>query len=121
MSSAEWLGWEGGDLEAIVDLGAPTAINELTVGSIESKGSWVYHPASVELATSTDGATFSPVGKTELKAADVKDDFRKVTVKGDGKEARYIKVIVKSFGTIPTGMPGADHKAWLFVDEIGVE
>jgi hexosaminidase len=118
LNSAEWLGWEGGDLEAVIDLGTATSINELVVGTIESKGSWIYHPSSVELATSTDGLSFTTVTKKEISTADVKDDFRKVTVKGDGKEARYIKVIVKNFGIIPTGMPGADHNAWLFVDEI---
>ncbi|MEI2739694.1 MAG: hypothetical protein V9F01_13045 [Chitinophagaceae bacterium] len=35
--------------------------------------------------------------------------------------ARYIKVVVKNYGTIPDGKPGAGNKAWLFVDEIEVK
>ena len=33
---------------------------------------------------------------------------------------RFLKVLVKSFGLIPTGQPGEGTGAWLFLDEIAV-
>jgi hexosaminidase len=120
MSSSEWLGWEGGDLEAHIDLGELTAINKLVIGTIESKGSWVYHPESVSVFGSSDGVNFTLINKTSILSDEVKDNFNEVIVPGNGKEYRYVKVIAKNFGIIPTGMPGADHKAWLFVDEIEI-
>jgi hexosaminidase len=35
-------------------------------------------------------------------------------------KGRYVKVVLNNFGVIPSGMPGASHKAWLFVDEIEI-
>jgi hexosaminidase len=36
------------------------------------------------------------------------------------QNSKYIKVKIENAGIIPAGNPGADSKAWLFVDEIGV-
>jgi hexosaminidase len=34
--------------------------------------------------------------------------------------ARYVKVVIKHWGEIPKGNPGAGSKAWLFIDEIEI-
>jgi len=36
-------------------------------------------------------------------------------------QARYVKLIAKSFGAIPSWHPGAGSPSWIFVDEIVVE
>jgi hexosaminidase len=36
------------------------------------------------------------------------------------QQAKFIKIKIENAGIIPAGNPGADSKAWLFVDEIGV-
>jgi hexosaminidase len=33
-------------------------------------------------------------------------------------KARYVKLKVKNYGTIPDGKQGAGNKAWTFIDEI---
>jgi hexosaminidase len=33
---------------------------------------------------------------------------------------RYLRILIKNFGKIPAGNPGAGTPAWLFVDEIEV-
>ncbi|MBL7748771.1 MAG: hypothetical protein JNM19_15140, partial [Chitinophagaceae bacterium] len=38
-----------------------------------------------------------------------------------GTSVRFIKVLVKNYGVIPAGSPGAGNKPWLFVDEIEVK
>ena len=35
-------------------------------------------------------------------------------------KARYVKIVLKNYGIIPSGLPGAGHKAWLFADEIEI-
>jgi hexosaminidase len=35
--------------------------------------------------------------------------------------ARYVKVLAKNTGIIPSGKPGAGNPSWLFVDEIEVK
>jgi hypothetical protein len=36
-------------------------------------------------------------------------------------KTRFIKVVAKNYGLIPSGEPGAGNKAWLFADEIEVK
>ncbi|MBK9270818.1 MAG: hypothetical protein IPM48_04415 [Saprospiraceae bacterium] len=36
-------------------------------------------------------------------------------------KSRYLRIVAKNAGRIAEGLPGAGHKAWLFVGEIRVE
>jgi hexosaminidase len=37
------------------------------------------------------------------------------------KKTRYLKILVRNYGTIPSGKPGAGNGAWLFIDEVLVD
>ncbi len=43
-----------------------------------------------------------------------------ITIPFTATSARFIKVVAKNHGVIGEGKPGSGSKAWLFVDEIGV-
>ncbi len=117
--SREVLGWSGDDLEAVIDLGKEENISSAVVHVLTSGGSWVYPPEYTELFISSDGQSFTSVGKS--------DKFEKTTgsngvikLSFTPVSTRYIKVLVKNMGNIPDGKPGAGNKAWLMVDEIEV-
>ncbi|MCP9751122.1 family 20 glycosylhydrolase [Ferruginibacter sp. HRS2-29] len=114
--SSEFLGFNGTDLNAIIDLGKPTFINKIVLHVFEQTNSWIYRPASVSFYSSNDSINFklletvtTPSGKANLMYS------TKPT-----EPARFVKVAAKNFGTIPEGRPGAGCKAWLFADEIEV-
>jgi hexosaminidase len=117
--SKEILGWSGDDMEAVIDLGSNQTISSAIVHSLSSGGSWVYPPQYAEVFISQDGQNFSSVSKSEkfeMTAGSngvIKLSFAPVA-------ARYVKIVAKNLGIIPTGMRGAGNKAWLFVDEIEV-
>lgn len=114
-----WLGWEGQDMEAVVDLGEAQLVNSISLHFGNSRGQWIHAPAKVEVWFSYDGSAFTPY----FEQAGISSD--EATVKLDipvGEEnIRYIKVIAHNAGEIPSGNPGAGHQAWLFADEIIVE
>lgn len=115
----EFLGFEGTNCEAIIDLGKKENISSVTIHSLEEINSWIWRPLTMEILISEDGINFTSIGLT--------DDFEKTT-NGNGTmtesfnsiNTRYLKIKVENRGTIPTGNPGAGNKAWLFVDEIEV-
>ena len=118
--SKEFLGFNGEDCEAIIDLGKEDKFSSVIVHSFRQDGAWIYRPLTAEVLISGDGKSFTSVGLT--------DDFIE-TKNGNGvmkveftgpASARYIKVVVKNWGDIPQGSPGAGNKAWLFVDEIEI-
>ncbi len=125
LKSAEWLGWEGGDMEAVIDLGKSTQINWVRVSVFESRGSWIYRPADFYVYASDDKKNFTLVGKGKKEELTAEELPRTLTsnffANNTQPKARYIKVVLKNYGVIPAGMPGASHKAWLFVDEIIVD
>jgi len=115
--SREFLGFEGTDCDATIDLGQLTSINEIIAHTLEQRGSWIYYPQGMEVFTSSDGKQFNSIG-----TASVITDQKTLKLElSSPVKARYLRVWIKNKGTIPTGMPGADHKAWLFVDEIEVQ
>ncbi len=46
--------------------------------------------------------------------------LNKVGVSFAPVKTRYVRVLVKNYGKIPDGNPGAGNNAWLFVDEIEI-
>jgi hexosaminidase len=114
----EILGFNGTDCEATIELGAFTKVDSVTVHVFQQQSSWIWQPQSVEVLISDDGQYFSSLGKTE-KFAITRGGNGTMTIKGTNT-GRVVKVIVKNWGKIPEGNPGAGNKAWLFVDEIEV-
>jgi hexosaminidase len=117
--SKEFLGFSGADCEALINLGSFQEISSVTVHVFQQKGSWIWNPASVEVFSSVDGMYFSSLGSSGDVIATASGNGT-VTVNFNNTSTSFIKVVVKNFGDIPEGNPGAGKKAWLFVDEIEV-
>ncbi len=116
---AEWLGFEGKDFGAVIDLGEVMPISKVSTRFFNGKGQWIYPPKTISIGTSTDGETFS-----EMEALEVADSDKKIIEVEVGlseTKTRFIKIYVKRFGLIPNGAQGSGHEAWLFVDEVVVE
>lgn len=119
-ASPEWLGWEGGDLQAVIDLGDTKSITTTSVHVLERTGSWIYLPANCTIAISTDGVQYNEVTATAQAMPGV-SGMHWMNLSFAPVSARYVRITAKNFGEIPAGKPGAGHKAWLFVDEIVVD
>ena len=119
--SAEWIGFIGKDLDAVIDLGKEEKINVIRLNVLKQEGSWIYLPSSVEFFTSPDGINFTSAGKLTPDANGVWADERKIEKNSVNITARYIRVLAKSYGIIPPGVGGGGTQAWLFADEIEVE
>ncbi len=119
--SREFIGYNGEDAEALIDLGTAQQISTVTLHTFESNGSWIYAPKYCKVLISTDGQAFTQMGITDVANKLAKNGDLTMTVNQKAVTARYIKVIVGNYGVIPQGREGAGHKAWLFLDEIVVE
>lgn len=114
--SKEFLGFSGTDCDAVIDLGKEEEISFVKAHILEQKGSWIYRPASLIVTVSGDGKNFTSVACSNPTISDREAwcEFLQPT------NARYVKVLLKNFGTILDGSAGAGNKAWLFVDEIEI-
>ncbi|WP_066401808.1 discoidin domain-containing protein [Flavisolibacter tropicus] len=119
LSYSDWLGWIGDDLEATIDLGRTDKITSVKLHTIEQNGSWIYLPTAMNVYVSNDGKNFKQVGESATFESDVLTTGF-LTVSVPATTTRYVKIVVKNYGIIPDGNPGAGNKAWLFADEIQV-
>ena len=121
--SSEILGFNGKHLDATIDLGENTDVSKITVHVMDQGGSWVYLPSAVEITylASLDEAAKENAPK-QVKAVDpIKEMGTKEIVIESKQKCRYLHIVIKNYGIIPTGLQGASHPAWLFVDEIVVK
>jgi hexosaminidase len=110
----EWLGFDGKDVEIIIDLEKETAIKSISMRFHNGKGQLIYAPKSIEI--NIDGAD-KPVIKQLTQST-----YLLVTFNVDlNTTTRFITLKINNYGVIPDGKQGAGHKAWLFIDEIIVE
>jgi hexosaminidase len=118
----QWLGFDGKDLEATLDLGAPRPLKSVAIGFLRDAGDWIMLPSSVEFLVSDDGKSFRAVAsvKNDANDKDTKPMVKSFAAKVDGKSGRYVRVRAKS-SKLPAWHPGAGSPAWLFADELVVE
>jgi hexosaminidase len=114
--SKEFIGFEGGDCEAIIDFGKETDVMTITAHVFEQQASWIWYPSNIVVSSSFDGTYFST-----LEGFKATDSGKIVYTLKQSVNTRFLKVLIKNHGKIDEGHAGAGNKAWLFVDEIEVE
>ncbi len=114
-----FLGFNGADLQTVIDLRESMPISEIKMRFLDKRGSWVYAPEHLELAISNDGKHYQEITADYSTKTEVLNNVLLVEkgAKNLKVEARYIRVKAANFGLIPEGKPGAGQASWLFCDE----
>ena len=121
-NSSSWVGFNGKDLDAVIDLGQRTLINRIGVAFQRASASWIMLPRYVEIFISEDGKTFKSVKRIEMDTSDKPEYIvQQLNIALGTQNARYIKVFAKNYGKLADSHPGHGNPAWLFVDEISVK
>lgn len=118
-----WQGFYGIDADIEIDMRAIDTIHQLKIGFLVNEHDWIKRPDTVEIYTSSSGKNYKLYQTFEIQTpVEGKNNFV-FREKFDLEElpTRYLKVVVKSPGLIPEGLPGAGYDSWIFMDEIIVE
>jgi hypothetical protein len=119
-----WQGYFNEDLVAIVDLGRQKSINLVSINFLRDQRSWIFYPSKVVCYGSKDGIDFQPIDTIELEPPSPSDEIEIKTIefKTNKNQYQYIKLIAKTYGTLPSWHLGFPHdgKSWLFADEISI-
>lgn len=117
-----WQGYEGNNIEAVIDLGSKKEISKMSMGFLQDQGAWIFMPEEVQYFISDDGKNFTPYA-TVSNTIDPKHDGPVLHDFSAQKTvtARYVKVIAKNRGNCPEWHPGKGHPAWIFADEIMID
>lgn len=120
---SNWLGFEGTEMEATIDLGTATRIQSISAAFLQDANSWIWIPEQVEFSISKTGAVFEKTGSLEgttdpHASGEIVENF---SCTFSPQEARYIKIKTRSVLQCPAWHKGAGGKAWIFTDEIVVQ
>ncbi|MFO7446442.1 MAG: DUF4838 domain-containing protein [Ignavibacteriaceae bacterium] len=118
-----WQGFEGEDMEAVIDLQQTTEIKKVSADFLQIIFSWIFLPEQVEISISDDGNNFKNISVIKNPHPLNKDGafIHTFAAEFDPIKTRYIKVKAKSIKTCPRWHPGYPLEAWIFTDEIVVE
>ncbi len=121
--TGSWQGYEGVDLDAVIDLGKNTVVSKLTTGFLQDINAWIFMPEWVDYFVSPDGESFTKLGRVENQIAE--DDWtvqtKDFSLRFKPQPARYIKVVAKNRGICPEGHKGAGYASWIFADEVVIK
>jgi hypothetical protein len=118
-----WQGYEGVDIEAIVDLGSEQPINKVSLGCFQDQGAWIFMPLEISFFISDDGNNFNTIAsvKNDIDEHESNQVIKEFTANFNGIKTRYLKVVANNRGICPKWHLGAGNKAWVFADEIVIE
>ncbi len=117
-----WQGYSGRDLVATIDLEKEQPINQVAVTFLQNLERDIFLPIKVRFEVSSDGKKFTEIYSfSDSKPKRDPGPFRaKFENTFKDIDARYVRVIANSYGTVPDWLPTSRGNAWLFVDEVVV-
>lgn len=120
--TGRWLGFQGKDVDAVIDLKTPTEFSIISFNTNVVKGDWIMGATKIVVKISDDGKTFREIANKAIPVLkqDDKDGLYPQEITFKPVTARYVEVIIKG-SKLPSWHGGAGSDAFLFVDEIIVE
>lgn len=118
-----WTGFEGTDLDAVIDLGAARDLTRLAIGCYQGATAWIFLPGQVDFLLSDDGESWRPAATVghDVSNKIQRRIIHRFSADVTGNRARYVRVVARSLITCPAWHPGAGGACWVFADEIVVE
>jgi hypothetical protein len=104
----QWLGVEGRNFDATIDLGRVLDIHEVGAHFLQTLRVGIRIPPAMDVLVSRDGKEFHTVGMVKHTPDERPAYMRTLSVKLKGVTGRFVKVVAHN------------HAFWLFADEVFV-
>ena len=118
-----WQGFWGEDLNCEIDLDKIKKVSSININFYQYSNSWILIPKNIAIFYSNDKIKWIKskesinISKPYKRGKFIENiSFDKLDI-----NSRYIKVVAKNFGKLPSWHEAAGSKSWLFVDEITVQ
>lgn len=122
---ANWLGFEGNHMEAVIDLKSLQSISSISTAFLQVTNHIVFFPITVSYASSVDGESYIPISSiantVPLHKKSKVNDIQYFDAAFEARQARYIKIKAENVLEAPYWHHGAGLPAWIFADEVIVD
>ena len=115
-----WNGWQGRDVDIIIDLGEQASVSSVEASVLSSPTSWILLPASMTVFASWDGLSWETAGSASLAPTDDRS-VRRVRLTAGVQSMlpiRYLRITLANPGPLPAWHAAAGRPSWIFADEI---
>jgi hypothetical protein len=118
-----WLGFEGVDLDATIDLGRDVTVHALAVRFLQDINAWIFLPQGVVFSAAGADSVWRPLGTipNQTPARQSGAFSMPFQLEIQPQSLRYIRVQATNIKTCPPWHKGVGGQAWIFADEIVVE
>ncbi len=119
--TGKWLGYQGQNMVAVIDMLQPTPISSAEIHTCVVTGDWIFDASEFTVESSDDNATYTAVAGEKIDNTKTEhwSDIVTHTLTFAPKTARYFKITLKP-SIIPEWHPEKGKPAFLFVDEIAL-
>ena len=121
---ANWLGFEGNNLEAVIDLGEVKEFSYVSIAFLQVTNHIVFFPEQVSFSTSDDGMKYTLLETVStqhpISPESKRNDIELFEVQNHPTTARYIKIKAKNVAKAPAWHNAAGLPVWIFADEVTV-
>lgn len=119
---ANWLGFEGNNMEAIIDLGEEKEFSSISTGFLQVTNHIVFFPKNVRYSISNDTKSFKTIKNIATTKPITKEskrnDLEYFTGTFKPVKARYVKIEAENVGKAPGWHNAAGLPVWIFADEV---
>ena len=132
--TGQWIGFNGTDLDVLIDLGSVQTISSVSLGTLVGKPDWIFDITDLEvsacdfsekadLASLKAKQKFTTVAKEAypVDAQTAPDGIRQHKLSFPETSTRYLRVKAGCLKSIPDWHTGRNLPAFIFVDEIEVK
>ncbi len=121
--SSGWVGFSASDLAVTLELTKEIELESVELRFAHNPDAWAFAPTAVDVSVSSDGVTFSaPVAAKityDPQSADMNTTkLVDINVHVDKPNVRYVKIVAKNMGRIPSWHKNKGLRPWLMTDEI---
>ena len=115
-----WQGWEGENMDVVIDLQTTEKITQIAVGLLESQKSWIFLPTHIKVSFSDNGKDFQNEKTISLDDGERNGNSNRQVAEIVNIEhsSRFIRVQAINRKICPEWHKGANGMAWVFIDEI---
>ncbi|HTY37379.1 MAG TPA: glycoside hydrolase family 20 zincin-like fold domain-containing protein [Bacteroidota bacterium] len=122
-ADGRWQGYQGQDLDIVIDLGTSTPVKNISIGFLQNSFSWILMPEKVQIFVSNEPEKYV-LTKEILNTVDPREDgaiIRDFAAGFTQLTTRFIRIVAKNPGKLPSWHQSAGSDSYIFADEIIVE
>ncbi|MBQ0008439.1 MAG: chitobiase/beta-hexosaminidase C-terminal domain-containing protein [bacterium] len=122
-ADGHWQGFAGCDISIDYDFGKVLTVNNVSFRALQNTFDWILAPQTLDIQVSQDGLIWTTA---RIEHFDPQFNIGGTIIHTDAAHnlnlnTRYLRILIRNPGELPSWHPGKGNPSYLFIDEIVIE